>query len=153
MNKRLPIADCRLPIGELFPRGRLSRRRHDCRKLVRFSQNCGEFSLRHRAGLDEQFEPQCRLVCFFLNRPDLGDEFSLTARSTTGAVVRSHRSSASHDLLGNSASCVVALWNCPRQFDDSQGEGFGTGFQLGWIHSAKLSSQSAIGNLQSAMAL
>ncbi len=150
---KLPIADCRLPIGESLSRRSLARGRHDCRKLVRFCQKRGKFSRGHDVGLDEQFEPQCRLVCFFFDRPDLGNKFGLTARPATGAVVRSHRSSASHDLLGDDASGVVIFWNRPGQLYDTQGKSFGAGFQFSWGHDVKLQTQSAIGNRQSSMPL
>lgn len=150
---KLPIADCRLPIGESLSRGGLARRCHDCRKLVCFGQKRREFSRRHDVGFDKQFEPQCRLIGFFFDRPNLGDEFGLTARPATGAVVRSHRSSASHDLPGDDASGVVIFWNRPGQLDDTQGKSFGAGFQFSWGHDAKLQTQSAIGNRQSSMSL
>ena len=150
---RLPIADCRLPIGKLLSRRSLARGRHDCRKLVRFGQKRGKFSLGHDAGLDEQFEPQRGFISLLLDCSNLGDEFGLTACPATGAVVSRHRSSASHDLPGNDTSRVVTFGNRSRQLNDSQGKSFGAGFQFSWSHDAKLQTQSAIGNRQSAMPL
>ena len=150
---KLPIADCRLPIWESFSRRSLARGCHDCRKLVCFGQKRGKFSRGHDVGLDKQLDPQRRLVCFFFDRPDFGDEFGLTARTATGAIICSHRSSASHNLLGDDTSCVVIFWNRPCQLDDTQRKGFGSGFQFSWSHDAKLQTQSAIGNRQSSMPL
>jgi hypothetical protein len=150
---KLPIADCRLSIGKLLSRRSLARGRHDCRKLVRFGQKRGKFSLGHDAGLDKQFEPQCRLVCFFFDRSNFGDEFSLATRPATSAIISRHRSSASHDLPGKDTSRVVTFGNRSRQLNDSQGESFGAGFQFSWGHGSKLQTQSAIGNRQSSMPL
>jgi len=150
---KLPISDFRFPIGESLSRRSLARGRHDCCKLVGFGQKRRKFSRGHDVGLDKQFEPQGRLVCLFFDHAELGDEFSLTARPATGAVVCSHRSAASHDLLGDDASCVVIFWNCPRQLDDPQGESFSSGFQFSWSHGAKLQTPSAIGDRRSSMPL
>ena len=148
---RLPIADCRLPIKKSFSCGSFARRCHDGGKLIGFIQKRRKFARRHDARLDEQFEPKRRFISLLLDCSDFGNEFSLTTGTTTGAIVGRHRSSAAQYLLGDDAGRVIVLGNRPGQLDDSQGEGFGSGFQFGWIPAARLQTQSAIGNRQSAI--
>ncbi len=150
---RLPIADCRLPIRKSFSRRCFTRVSHYGSKLVGFSQKRGKLALGHDPGLDKQFEPQCRLVGFFFDRPNLGDEFGVATCATTRTVISRHGGSTPHNLLGNHAPSIVVFWNRPQQFDDPQSKGFGTSFQFSWIHGSKLQTQSAIGNRQSAMAI
>ena len=149
--KKLPIADCRLPIGELLPRRSFARRCHDCNKLVGFLQQGGQLACGHRARFNKQFEPQRGFIRLFLNGSDFGDEFGLAAGAATGAVIRRHRSAAADNLLGDDASGVVIFWNRPCKFDDTQGKGFGSSFEFSWVHGASLQPQSAIGNRQSAI--
>ena len=149
--KKLPIADCRLPIKKLFAGRGFSRGGHDGGKRIGFLKQGGQLALGHRARLDQQFEPQRSFVGFFVNGSDFGDEFGLAAGAATSAIVRRHGRAATYDLFGNSSSCLVTFWNRPRQFNDSQGKGFGSYFEFGWIHATKLQIQSAIGNRQSAI--
>jgi hypothetical protein len=149
--KRLPIADCRLPINGSFTGRRLARGRHDCSKVVGFLQKRRQLARRHYARFDEQFEPQRGLVGLFFNRANFGYKFRPAPRAATGAIVCGYRSAAANDLFGDDTSGIVAFWNSPGQFDDSQGKRFGARFQFDWIHAPKLQTQSAIGNRQSAM--
>jgi hypothetical protein len=148
---KLPIADCRLPIGNLLPRRSFARGGHDGRKLIGFSQERGQLALGHRSGFDEQFEPQRGFVRFFLDGSDFCDEFSLAAGAATGAVVRGHRSAAADNLFGNDASGVVGLGDGACELDDSQRKCFCASFEFSGIHGANLQTQSAIGNRQSAI--
>ena len=149
--KTLPIADCRLPINSSFAGRRLAGGRHDGSQGVGFFQQCRQFFCRHDARLNQQFEPQGSFVRFFLDRANFGNEFRPAPRAARRAIIRSHRSSATNDLLGNDAASIVILGNRTSQFDDPQGKRFGPGFQLDWVHLPKLQIQSVIGNRQSAM--
>ena len=147
----LPIADCRLPITESFAGRGFAGGCHDGCQFVGFRKQGGKFFSRHDAGFNQQFEPQRRLVGFFLDGSDFGDEFSRTAGTATGAIVRGHGSSTPQNLLGNDPACVVIFGNLPAHLDDSQRKGFGAGFQFDRVHAANVQTQSAIGNRQSAI--
>ena len=149
--KKLPIADCRLPIKKSFSGSGFARCGHDGGEVVGFLQQRRQLARGHRRGFDEQFEPQRGFVSFLFHRSDFGDEFGLAARAATGAVIRRDRSAAANDLFGDGASRIVIFGNHPGQLDDPQGKGFGPGFQFDWVHVLELQIQSAIGNRQSAM--
>ena len=149
--RRLPIADCRLPIEALFAGRGFARRRHDGGEFVRFNKQRGQFLFGQYVRLNQQFEPQGRFVRFLFDRADFGNEFRLTARPATGAVVCGHRCAAADNLSGYGARGVIIFGDRPGQLDDAQGKGFGAGFKFGWIHGGKLQTQSAIGNRQSAI--
>ncbi len=149
--KRLPIADCRLPIKKSFAVSSFARCGHDGGEFVGFVEQRGQFLCGHDAGFGEQFEPQSGLVGFFLDGADFGNKLRPAARPATGAVVRRHGSSTPQNLLRNHPASVVAFGNCPAHFDDAQGKGFGSCFQVYVIHAEKLQIQSAIGNRQSAI--
>ena len=149
--KKLPIADCRLPIGGSLPRRSFARRRHDGSEFAGFCQEGGQFARRHSARFNKQFEPQRGFIRFFLNGSDFGNEFSLAAGAATGAVIRRDRSSAANNLSGDDASGVVGLGDGACELDDSQRKCFRASFEFGWIHGANLQTQSAIGNRQSAI--
>jgi hypothetical protein len=149
--KKLPIADCQWPVRKSFSGCGFARCRHDGGEVAGLLQERRQLSGGHGAGFDKQFEPQRGFVGFFPDGSDFGDEFSVAARTSTGAVIRRHRGAAANDLPGNDTSGIVAFWNRPRQLDDSQGKGFGACFQFGWIHGRKLPTQSAIGNRQPAI--
>ena len=148
---RLPIADCRLPISRLFARCRFARCGHDGSEHIGLLQKGGQLAGRHDAGLNEQFEPQRCFISLFLDGSNFGDEFGLTAGAATSSIVCGHRSATANDLFGDDTSSIIVFWNCPGEFDDSQGKRFGARFQFGWIHAPKLQTQSAIGYRQSAM--
>ena len=148
---RLPIADCRLPIGGSRSRGRFARSRHDGGEFVGFTQKRAEFACWHDAGLNEQFEPKRGFISLLLNDSDFRDEFSLTSGAATGPIVGRDRGATAQDLLGDHPARVIVLGNRSRQLDDSQGKGLGSGFQFGWVHAAKLQIQSPIANRQSAI--
>ncbi len=148
---RLPIADCRLPIGNLLARRGDARCSHDSSEFVSFFQKRGELPCWHDVRFHQKFQPQCGFIGFLLDSPDFRDEFSLTAGTATGAIIRGYRSSAANDLFGDDSSCIVVFWNRPCKFDYSEREGFGSGFQFGRVHGANLQTQSAIGNWQSAI--
>ena len=152
---RLPIADCRLPIRESLSRRSLARRSHYGGQLVRFGQKSRTLARRHSFGLDQQFEPKRRLISFFFNRADLGNKFGWAARSATGPIICRYRSrsATANNLLGNRTTSIVILGNGPRQIDDPPGKGFSASLQFGRIHGAKVQTQSAIGNQQSAISL
>jgi hypothetical protein len=150
MNK-LPIADCRLPIGKLFAGRGFARRRHDGGQFTGFQQQRGKFSRGHDAGLDEQLQPQRGFIRLFLDDSDFGDEFGLAAGAATGAVIRGHRGAAADNLFGDHASGVVGLGDCARELDDSQRKSFRADFKFSRVHGANLQTQSAIGNRQSAI--
>ena len=149
--KRLPIADCRLPIKASFAGRGFARRGHDGSKFIGFFKQCGQFLRGHDAGFGEQLEPQSGFVGFLFDGANFGNEFCLTASAATGAVIRRHGSSAAQNLLGNDAPGIVVFGNCPAHFYNSQGKRFGSGFQFGWVPALKLQTQSAIGNRQSAI--
>ena len=149
--KELPIADCRLPIAELFAGCRFTRGGHNGGEFAGFFQERGQFGFRHGAGLDEQFQPETRLIGLFLDGSDFGDELGLAAGAATGAIVGCHGSATADDLFGDDAPGIVGLRNGTREFDDSQGKGFRAGFEFEGIHGANLQTQSAIGNRQSAI--
>ena len=149
--KRLPIADCRLPIKTSFAGRGFARPGHDGGEFIGFFEQRGQLFGRHDAGFGKQFEPQSGFVGLFLDGADFRNEFGLTARAATGAVICRHGSSAAQNLFGNDAASIVAFGNCPAHFDDAQGEGFRSGFQFDWVHGANLQTQSAIGNRQSAI--
>ena len=151
MRKQLPVAGCRLPIGKSLSGRGFARCRHDRGEGAGFLQERRQFSRGHCPGFDEQFEPQCGFVGFFLNDSDFGDEFGVAAGAATGAIIRRHRSATANDLFGDDASGIVIFWNHLRQFNDSQGKRFGARFQFGWIHGAKLQTQSATGSRQPAI--
>jgi len=148
---KLPIADCRLPIGELFAGRGFARRCHDGSQFVCFLQQRGKFFRGHDFGFDEQFEPERGLISFFFHGSNFGNEFCLAAGATTRPIIRRDRCSTADDLFGNNSPGVVGLWNRPGQFNNPQGKCFGTIFQLQGCHAAKLRKQSAIGNRQSAI--
>ena len=150
MNK-LPITDCRLPIGKSFSRRGFARCRHDGSEVAGFLQKRRQLSRRHRPRFDEQFEPQRGFVSFFLDNSNFRDEFNVAASTATGAVIRRRRSAATNDLPGDDTSGIVAFGNRPCQLDDSQGKGLGARFQFGWVHGQKLQIQPAIGNRQPAI--
>ena len=147
--KRLPIADCRLPIKASFAGRGFARRGHDGSKFIGFFKQCGQFLRGHDAGFGEQLEPQNGFVGFLFDGANFGNEFCLTASAATGAVIRRHGSSATQNLFSNDAASVIAFGNCPAHFDDAQGKGPGSGFQFDRVHASKLQTQSAIGNRQS----
>ena len=149
--KRLPIADCRLPIKKSFAGSGFARCGHDGGEFVGFVEQRGQFLCGHDAGFGEQFEPQGGFVGFFLDGADFGNKLRLAARAAAGAVVRRHGSSAPQYLLRNHPASVVVFGNCPAHFDDAQGKGFGACFQFNRIHAEKLQTQSAISNRQSAI--
>jgi len=97
--KRLPIADCRLPIKQLFAGRSFARCGHDGSKRIGFLQESGQLADRHDTGLDQQFEPQGGFVRFFFDGSDFGDEFGLAAGAATGAVVCGHGRAAANDLF------------------------------------------------------
>ena len=142
--KKVPIADCRLPIKKSFAGRSFARGGHDGHKLIGFSQERGQLALGHRSGFDEQFEPQRGFIRLFLDGSDFCDEFSLAADAATGAVVRRDRSSAANNLFGDDASGVVGLGDGARELDDSQRKCFHASFEFSWIHGANLQTQSAI---------
>ena len=144
----LPIADCRLPIGKLFARRRLTRGGHYGRKLVCFRKEGGELACGHRARFNKQFEPQRGFVSLFLNGSDLGNKFGLAAGPAAGAIIRRHRSTAANDLFRNGASGIIGFGVCTRELDDSQRKCFCAGFEFSWIHGTNLQTKSAIGNRQ-----
>ena len=150
MNQ-LPIADCRLPIKKSFSGRGFARGGHDGGDLIGFLQQGGQLARGHRAGLNEQFNPQRSFIRFFFYGSDLGDEFRLAAGAATGTVICRHRSAAANDLLGDDAPGLVGLGDRARELDDSQRKGFRAGFEFSWIHGANLQTQSAIGNRQSAI--
>ena len=147
----LPIADCRLPIEPSFAGRRFARRGHDGSKLAGFRQQCGQLAGGHRSRFDQQFQPQGGFIHFFLDYSNFGDEFGLTARAATGAIIGGNRSAAADNLFGDDPSGIVTFRNRPGQFDDAQGKGFGSCFQFGRVHGANIQIQSAIGNRQSAI--
>ena len=149
--KRLPIADCRLPINRSFARRGFARGGHDGSKRIGFRQESGQFFCRHDAGLNKQFEPQGGFVSFFFDGSNFCDEFGPAAGAATGTIVCGHRSATANDLFGDDTSSIIVFWNCPGQFDDSQGKRFCARFHFSWVHAPKLQTQSAIGNRQSAI--
>ncbi len=148
---RFTIYDLRFTIRASLARRDFARRRHDRSEFVGFVQQCGEFPCRHDAGLDKQFEPQRGFIGFFLDRSDFGNEFGLTSRSTTRAIICCDRSSTPQDLLGNNAARVVVFGNCSAHPVDSQSKSLGSRLEFGWLHAAKLQIQSPISNRQSAI--
>ena len=149
--KTLPIADCRLPIKKSFAGRGFARGGHDGCQCVGFVVQRGQFLCGHRAGFNEQFEPQRGFVSLFLDGADFGDEFSRTAGAATGAVICRHGSSAADNLSGDRPAGIVRFGNGARQLDDSQRKRFRAGFEFGRVHGANLQTQSAIGNRQSAI--
>ena len=149
--KRLPIADCRLPIRASFARRGLARRGHDGGQFIGFFEQGGQLFCGHDARFGKQFKPKGGFIGFFLDGADFGNEFRLAPRTATGAVIGRHRGSAPQNLFGNDAASVIAFGNCPAHFDDAQGKGLGSGFQFDRVHATKLQTQSAIGNRQSAI--
>ena len=149
--KRLPIANGQWPINGSSAGRRFTGGRHAGSQGVGFSEQGGQFLSGDDFGFNQQFEPQCRLVGFFLNGADFRNEFRPASCAARGTIIRGHRSSTSHNLFGNDACCVVIPGNGAGQFDDAQGKGLGAGFQLGWAHVAKLQTQSATSNRQSAI--
>jgi hypothetical protein len=148
---KLPIADCRLPIGKLFARRRFARGgRYGC-EFVCFRKEGGELACGQRARFNKQFEPKCGFVRLFLDGSDFGDEFGLAAGAAAGAIIRRHRSTAANDLFGDNTPGVIGFRDCARELDDPQRKCFRTGFEFSWIHGANLQTKSAIGNRQSAI--
>jgi hypothetical protein len=142
--KPLPIADCRLPITESFSGRRFSRCGHDGRQLVGFFEQGRQFFPRHNSRLDQHFQPQRGFVGFFFNGSDFGDEFGLTARTATGAVIGGDGSSAPQNLFGDDTTGIVALGNFAAHFDDAQSKSFCAGLEFGRVHGTNLQTQSAI---------
>ena len=103
---KLPIADCRLLIGESLGRGGFVGRGHDGCEFVGLLQQGGQLARGHEARFDQQFEPQSGFVGFFLDGSDLGNEFGLAAGPATGAVV-------------SRAGCpppATLVWRCQRPY-------------------------------------
>ena len=142
--KRLPIADCRLPIDESFASRGFAGGGHDGGEFIGFLQKRGQFSRRHHSRFDQQFEPEGGFVGFLFDGSNFGNEFGLAARAATGAIICRNRGAATDPLFGDNASGIVVFGHGPRQFDDAQGESFGARFQFDWIHGGKLQIQSAI---------
>jgi len=149
--KTLPIADCRLPIKKSFAGRGFARGSHDGCQRVGFVEQCGQFLCGHRAGFNEQFEPQRGFVSLFLDGSDFSNEFGRAAGAATGSVIRRHRGAATDDLFGDGTSSIVRFWNGSRELDYSQGKSFRAGFEFRRIHNTNLQTQSAIGNRQSAI--
>ena len=143
---RLPIADCRLPIGGLFPRSGLARRRHDCSQFISLLQKRAQFASGHNSRLDEQLDPQRGFIGLLHNSPDFGDKLGLASRPATSPVVGRNRGSASQNLFGENASGIVILWNRTGHLDDSQCKRLGPSFQFGGSHEPPLQTQSSTGN-------
>jgi len=150
-RRGLPIADCRLPIGRSSAARSLSRGGHDGRQGVCFLQQRGQFPGGHDAGLNQQFEPQCGFVGLFFNRANFGDEFRPASRTARGAIVRGHRGSTAHDLLGDGPGGVVFFGYSLGELDNTQSERFGSVLQFNRVHGPTLRLQLAIGNRQSAI--
>ena len=149
--KRLPIADCRLPIAELSPRGGLSRGRHNGCEFIGLDQQSRQLFRRHDASLGKQFQPQCGFVRFFFNGTDFGNEFRLATGTATGPVIGRYRSAAPKDLFRNDSAGTVVFWNGARHFNESQCEGLGSLLEFSGVHTRTIRNQSAIGNRQSAI--
>jgi len=148
---QLPIADCRLPIAGLAVGCGFARRSHDGSQFIRFLQKGSQLSGGHDAGLYQQFEPKRRLIRFFFDSSDFGNELRPASGATASSVIRSHGSAAANDLPGYGTRSVVVFRNRPCQFDDSQHKRFCPRFQVGRIHNQSVRIQSAIGNRQSAI--
>jgi hypothetical protein len=149
--KRLPIADCRLPIKKSFAGRSFTRRRHDGGQFVGLDQQRGKFPCGHNARLDKQLKPEGRFIRFFFDGSDFSYKFALAAGAATGTIIRRHRSTAADDLFGDDASGIVGLGDGTGKFDDSQCKCFRASFEFNWIHGANLQIQSATGNRQSAI--
>lgn len=148
---KLPIADCRLPISSAC--GGFAQGGHDGGQIVCFLQQRRQFAGGDGSRFGEQFKPEGGFIGFFFDDANFRDEFRFAASSACGPVIRRQGSSAADDLFCNDASHVIGLGNRARQFNDAKRKVFGSLFQFGWVQGAKLSSQSATGNRQSAMAL
>jgi hypothetical protein len=148
---RLPIANCQLPIGELFPSGGFSRTGHDRSEFIRFGQKRRKLAGRHDSRFDEQLNPQSTLVRFFFDGSNFGNEFSATSCATTCSIIRSDGCAASQNLATEHAPGFVVFGYRSCHFHNSQGKGLCSDFKFAWVHVAKLRTQSAIGNRQSAI--
>ena len=85
--KKLPIADCRLPIKKSFSGSGFARCGHDGGEVVGFLQQRRQLARGHRRGFDEQFEPQRGFVRLFLDGSDFGNEFGLAAGAALGRFI------------------------------------------------------------------
>lgn len=149
--KKLPMADGRWPIKNLFAGCGFARSGHDGGQFVGFVEQVGQFARGHGAGFNQQFEPQRGFVGFFFDGSHLGDEFRLAARTATGAIIGGDGSSTADNLFGDDTRGLVVFWNRLGQFDDSQSKSFRAGFEFNRSHGVKLQTQSAIGNRQSSI--
>lgn len=149
--KTLLIADCRLPIKESITGCSFARCDHNGGKVVGFLQERRQLADGHQPGFNQQFEPQCGFVSLLFHRTDFGDEFSLAAGAATGAIICRYQGPTANNLFGDDTPCIVIFGNRAVQFDDSQGKGFSSGFQFGWVHPPKVQIQSAIANRKSAI--
>ena len=146
---KLPIADCRLPITSSTARCGFARRGHNCCEVVGLLQKSSEFALGNGSRLNEQFEPQSRLIRFFFDGANLSIEFRLASSAAGRPIICGYRGATSNNLLRNNAPSVIALWNCPGQLDNAKGKSLGALFELDRIHAPNLQNQSPIANCQS----
>ena len=134
----------RLPIAKLFAGRGFARGSHNGGQRVGFVEERGQFLCGHRAGFDEQFEPQRGFVSLFLDGSDFGDESGRAAGTATDTAVRRHRAAAADNLSGNRPAGIVGLGDGACELDDSQGKSFCASFEFSRIHGANLQTQSAI---------
>ena len=130
------IFDFRIWIFDLWPQPRRSgfaRSHCNRRKLVAFLKKWINSRQFQEFGGDYQFEPETGFIRFFLNNTGFVDEVSSRFRPAKSAVVGRDRTSASDDLIRNHIS-APSSGQCVSQFEDSQGEGFGSFFHFGFIH-------------------
>src|SRR5256885_9230609 len=78
-----------------------NRRDDDCHELTRFVPQGSHALGVAQSTLDDQIEPELRLVCLLLHDPQLCNELLARPRATGGAIIRSHGRAGPQELIPN----------------------------------------------------
>ena len=170
--KKLPIADCRLPIetarllttagapiegvkalvvGFSISRYRLPGCGHNRCKFVGLLEKLSQSLPRDYLRFSEQFEPKSSFVSLFLNDPNFCREFCLAPRSATRSVVRRNRRPTSYQLRGDCPSGNRS-WDRSAKFENARRKRLGPSLQFPCVHERRIGCPSPIGNAQSPIA-
>jgi len=151
--RRLPIADCRLPIADSSIRRCFTRRRHNCGKVVRLLHNCGQLACGDNSRFSKKFEPESGFVGLFFESSDFCNKLGLASGPASCPIVCRDRSAAANDLILYHSSGFVRFRDCSRKLNYPKRKVFGALFQFGGVHTPKVLEQSPIANRQSSISV